>query len=111
MVHSLKVDGDVWISTKDGQIKKFTSGRSTSFALTNLEQPLEGPVQVYTTATDQYLYAFVPTQQRVVQLTKDGVFVKQIKSEVLSGAHSVVVDEVRGNLFAVSGSVIYQAKL
>ncbi len=111
MVHSLKVDGDVWLSTKDGQIKKFTSGRSTSFALTNLEQPLEGPVQVYTTAKDQYLYAFVPTQQRVVQLTKDGVFVKQIKSEVLSGAHSVAVDEVRGNLFAVSGSVIYQAKL
>ncbi|MBP7875805.1 hypothetical protein KA012_02305, partial [Candidatus Woesebacteria bacterium] len=110
-IYSLKVDGDVWLSTKDGQIKKFASGRATSFALSNLEQALEGPVQLYTSENDQYIYIFAPTQNRVVVLTKDGTFVKQIKSEILSGALAVVADEAAGQLYAVSGSTIYQAKL
>lgn len=110
-IYAMKVDGDVWLGTKDGQLKKFTSGRSTSFTPTNLEQPLEGPIQPYVSEIDRYLYAFVPTQQRVVVMTKDGMFVKQIKSEVLSGALAVVADELAGKLYAISGSVIYQASL
>lgn len=110
-VYAMKVDGDVWLGTKDGQLKKYTSGRSTSFAPNNLEQPLEGPVQPYVSEVDQYLYAFVPSQQRVVVMTKDGTFVKQIKSEVLSGALAVVAHEAASLLYAISGSVIYQAPL
>lgn len=110
-VHSMKVDGDVWIGTTDGQLKKFTSGRATGFAISNLEQPLEGSVQVYTSELDQYLYLFVPGQERVVVMTKDGIFVKQIKSEVLSGATGAIANEPAGQLFAISGSVIYQAPL
>ncbi|MBP9819816.1 hypothetical protein KBC79_03685 [Candidatus Woesebacteria bacterium] len=110
-IYSLKVDGDVWLSTKDGQVEKFSSGRVSSFVLSNLEQPFEGPTQLYTSENDQYIYVFVPTQNRVVVLTKDGTFVKQIKSEILSGALAVVADEAAGQLYAVSGSTIYQAKL
>ena len=110
-ISSLVVDGDVWLATKNGQINKYSSGRVTGFQVSNLEEPLTGAVQLYTSEDDQYLYAFVPAQSRVVVFTKDGIFVKQIKSEVLSGALFTIADEANGKLYAISGSTIYEASL
>lgn len=110
-VHDMAVDGDVWLSTKNGEIKKYTSGRATSFAISDLIEPLEGPLDLIAQPEQTYLYVFVPNQGRVVVLTKEGVFVKQIKSDVLAGATGVAVDEPANQLYAVSGSVVYQVPI
>lgn len=111
MVHDMAVDGDIWLSTKDGELRKYSSGRATSFGIIELPEPLAGPLSVTTSLSHTYVYVFAPSQGRVVVLTKDGTFVKQIKSSVLSGATGVAVDEAQNFLYAVSGSVIYRVPI
>lgn len=110
-VYDMAVDGDLWLTTKTGELKKFTSGRSTSFTISQLPDALAGPVSIVTSPNQTYLYLFVPNQGRVVVLTKDGIFVKQIKSSVLAGATDVAVDEEQNQLYVVSGSVVYQVSI
>ncbi len=110
-VYDLAVDGDLWLTTKTGELRKFTSGRATSFAISELPEPLTGPVSIVTSADQTYMYLFVPNQGRVVVLSKDGVFVRQIKSNALAGATAVAVDEEQNQLYIVSGSVVYQVAI
>lgn len=110
-VYDMAVDGDLWLTTRAGELKKFTSGRSTSFTISQLPDPLGGPISIVASPNQTYLYLFVPNQGRVVVLTKDGIFVKQIKSSVLAGATDVAVDEEQNQLYVVSGSVVYQVSI
>lgn len=110
-VYGIAVDGDLWLTTKTGELHKFTSGRATSFTISELTEPLSGPVSVVNNPEQTYLYLFVPNQGRVVVLSKDGVFVRQIRSSALAGATAVAVDEEQNQLYIVSGSVVYQVAI
>ncbi len=110
-VYDMAVDGDLWLTTKTGELRKFTSGRATSFAISELPESLAGPLSIVTSADQTYMYLFVPNQGRVVVLSKDGVFVRQIKSNALAGATAIAVDEEQNQLYIVSGSVVYQVAI
>lgn len=104
----MAVDGDVWLSTKNGEVKKYTSGRESNFQLSQLPEPLAGPIFLETDTSFTNLYLFAPSQGRVVIVTKEGIFVTQVKSPVLAGATGIGVDEEGKTIYAVSGSVIYK---
>lgn len=110
-VYDMAVDGSIWLTTKTGQLLKFASGRSTSFQMSQLPEEPVGPVSIVTHPDFTYLYLFVPNQGKVLVLTKEGVFVRQIKSTALAGATDIAVDETSGQLYIISGSVIYQVPL
>ncbi len=110
-LRSMAVDGDVWLTTSDGQIKKFTSGREEVLTLRGLDVPFEKDIYVYTNEELQNLYILDPSNNRVVIFDKTGNFVKELKSVSLASANGITVSESLGKIFVSSGSIIYQVDL
>lgn len=110
-VTSLSIDGDMWLTTTDGTIKKFTSGKEASFTIVGLQERFSTPIWLYTRENTTNLYVLEPSKRRLVILTKTGEFVREVKSNSLASATGIFVNETLQKAFAVSGSIIYEITL
>lgn len=108
---TIAVDGDVWLTTNDGQVKKFTSGREETLSLRGLEIPFSSDIYAYTNENLEKLYVLDPSNNRIVFFEKDGTFVKEIKSVSFGAANGLAVSEALGRIFVISGSVVYEVGL
>ena len=108
---SISVDGDVWLTTIDGQLKKFTSGREETLNIRGLDIPFEKDIFAYTNEKLNNVYVLDPSNNRVVSLSKNGDFIKEYKSVSLGAASNLAVNEELNKIFVVSGSIIYQINL
>jgi hypothetical protein len=114
----LAIDGAVYILYGDGRISKFQGGRPVDFNLTGLDLPLTNPVALYTAPDEvvQYLYVADAGRQRIVQLEKDGRFVRQFKpgaGEAVTFARlqDIFVDEISGRLYILDNNTLYAGNI
>lgn len=110
-VSSMSIDGDLWITTTEGAIKKFTSGREAAFTIVGLQEAFDTPIWLYTRENTTNLYILEPAKRRLVILTKTGEFVREVKSNSLASATGVFVNDALQKAFAVSGSIVYEIAL
>jgi len=108
---SIRVDGDVWLGTKTGEILKLSLGESVDFVVTGLAEPFTSSLMVDTQPEWQNIYVLEPAARRVVVLSKTGQFVKEVKSASLASATQLVADEAQGKVLAISGSVVFDVSL
>lgn len=108
-VNSMAVDGDVWLTTKAGEIRRYTKGVAVPFQVEGLPEPLSTPIQLATSPGSEYIYVLEPAKNRVILIQKsDGVFVREIKSSSLASATALFVSERLKKAFAVSGSIVFE---
>lgn len=107
-LNSFKIDGDVWLTTADGQIFKFTSGDQQDFSISGLSQPFTTPIILDTKEDMANLYILEPAARRVVILSKTGQFLKEVQSQSLATASDIVADEARGVILVLSGSLVFE---
>jgi hypothetical protein len=112
------IDGAIYILFKDGRLNKYQGGLPTEFNLTGLDKPFNSPVAVFTAPDEevQYVYVADASNQRVVQLEKDGRFVRQFKpreGEAVSFANlqDIFVDEIGGRLYILDSNNLYVANI
>jgi len=111
-INSMAIDGDLWLTTKQGEIKKFTKGEeSEKFKLSGLNEPFSTPTKIYTKENLEYLYVLEPSKRRLVILTKEGAYFREIKSASLASTTTVIVSEEIKKAFAISGSIIFEIAL
>lgn len=110
-ITSFSIDGDIWLTTKDGQIKKFTSGREEQFVLRGVTDPFEKEVYLYTNNSLAHLYVLDPSKNRVVVISKNGDFVTEYKSVSLASATDLAVSEESQRAYIISGSLVYEIEL
>ena len=110
----MTIDGHIYLLYRHGEIKKFLGGEPALFQLTGLDIPLNNPTAIYTAPDDQaqYLYVADAGNQRIVQLTKDGQFIRQFKPRledeaIFNDLRSIYVDEISGKMFILNGSSLY----
>jgi hypothetical protein len=106
-VSSWAIDGDMWITTREGGLHKLAFGREQEFKITGLAEPFSGSLQVFTHEDLDDLYILEPTNHRLVILTKEGEFLKEIKSKSLASTTTLFVSKELSKAFAVSGSIVY----
>lgn len=111
LVQSMAIDGDVWLTTQTGEIKKLTSGKEVSFAVTGLKDAFSSPTTIFTKPDMNNLYVLEPQKGRVVVLNKNGQFIKEVKNQNLAAATAVVASEKNQKAFALSGSLVYEIGL
>ncbi|MBP7700850.1 hypothetical protein KA111_02190 [Candidatus Woesebacteria bacterium] len=107
-ITSFSVDGDIWFSTIDGQIKKFSAGKEDRYEIRGLTEAFSKRIEVYTNADLENIYVLEADENRIVILSKSGEFKKEIKSSSLSTVGSFAVNEKLNKIFAVSGSIIFE---
>lgn len=110
-IASFAIDGDVWFGSTTGEIKRFQSGSEAAFSITGLEQPFEHALILATTEDSNELYVLERDAARIVVLSKEGQFIRQIESYSLAAATQLLISSTQNKLYVVSGSIIYEIQL
>ncbi|PIR59969.1 MAG: hypothetical protein COU67_04270 [Candidatus Pacebacteria bacterium CG10_big_fil_rev_8_21_14_0_10_44_54] len=110
-ITSLSIDGDIWFGTSAGEILRYASGRKQSFAVSGQEEAFANSLLLTTSADDKNLYVLDTDKQRLVILSKDGVFLREVRSPSIATVTSFFVDEVNGAAYLTSGSTVYMIAL
>jgi hypothetical protein len=114
----MAIDGFIYVLYADGTVRKFEAGVPVEFQISEIDKPFSRPAAIYTAPDDvaQYLYVADAGNQRVVQLNKDGRFVRQFKPRdedtVNFGTlRSIFVDELAGKLYLLNDHALYIANI
>ena len=107
----MALDGQVYVLYADGRILKFDDdGQPAPFEITGLYEPLQNPTALFTSEEAEFLYVADAGNDRIVQLTKEGNFLRQFKageSEVFDQLKSLFASETYNRLYFVSGNKLY----
>ena len=114
----MAIDGSIYVLYQDGRIQKFTGGQPDEFQITGLDEPLKNPAAIYTSLDEEvkYLYIADAGNKRIVQLSKDGQFIRQLKPRVEDGIvfddlQSLYVDEIGEKMYVLNGNSLYAPNL
>lgn len=110
----MAIDGDIYVLLAEGVIMKFTTGERQPFVVEGLEEGLSNSQALFTNPGTEHIY--VVESGRIVELTKEGRFVRQLQplreeEEAFQDLSTVFVDEGRRELFILSGKRLYLADL
>lgn len=112
----MAIDGSIYVLGRDASLRKFDLGRPSRFRVQGLEVELLEPTALFTDARTAFLYVADPAHRRIVQLDKEGRFVRQLlpprgQEEAFADLRTLWVDEPSGTLFVLSGPRLYLADL
>ncbi|MCB0214216.1 MAG: hypothetical protein KDJ52_33060, partial [Anaerolineae bacterium] len=114
----MAIDGAVFVLYQDGRIAKFLTGQPAEFNVTGLDLPFNNPVAIFTKPDEdvQHIYIADAGNQRIVQLNKDGSFLRQFKPNTEAGVsftnlQDIYVDEIGGRMFVLDNNNLYLATL
>jgi hypothetical protein len=115
-VVDMAIDGYIYLLYADGRILKFMGGEPTSFEQTELDEPLRGPTAIFTSPDEdtKFLYVADAGNRRVVQLSKEGQFIRQFRAAeagVFDESKSLHVDEIGSKFYILSGNILYMANI
>jgi len=112
----MAIDGYIYVLVGQ-KILKFSGGLQEEFTVSGLEgQELEDPVALFTSPDTQHVYVADAGLGRIVQLTKEGAFVRQFlppraDEDVFERLRDFSVDEAAGHLVAVTSHGLFVAPI
>jgi hypothetical protein len=110
-VVDMAIDGQIYILYADGRILKFLGGQQAPFEITGLYEPLRNPAALFTSEETGFIYVADAGNERIVQLTKEGNFVRQLKAiegnEALNELKGLFAIEKFNLLYFISGNKLY----
>ncbi len=108
---SLTIDGNLFLSKRNGQIIKLFSGTKKDFNMTAIEPVATQATRLITTANYTSLYLLEAGSKRVIMLTKDGQIAKQLNFDSLPTTDDLAISPDEKTGFILSGNKVYQFPL
>jgi len=81
------------------------------FLVEGLLEPFTSTLLLATTEDGNKLAVVEPAQNRLVVLSKDGVYQLQMKSEQIGGVTDIFLSQDERYAYLVAGSVVYQVEI
>ncbi|KUK79808.1 MAG: hypothetical protein XD95_0094 [Microgenomates bacterium 39_7] len=110
-ITSLTIDGQVWLTSNNGDIFRLERGVPLEFEIRGLDDLSGSSISIHTNQDSENLYILESAKNRLVILTKSGEFIRQIVSPSLAATTHIEVNEEIGKAFVVSGSIVYEIAL
>jgi len=114
----MAIDGFIYVLYADGTVRKLEDGVPAPFEIMGIDRPLSNPTAIYTGPDPlvRFIYIADAGNQRIVQLDKDGRFVRQIKpreeeSAPFDSLKSIFVDELANKLYFLDDQSLYIANI
>ena len=109
----MAIDGYIYVLLADGTILKFAAGQQLPFEQAEIDRPLRSPTAIFAAVETEHLYVADTGNERIVQFTKDGRFMRQFlpKEGAFAQLRGLFVDEAEGRLYFTSGSKLYMASI
>ena len=75
------IDGNIYVLHNNGKLDKYYGGERVPFAVTRVPRPLSGGNALYLDVEEatQYIYVADASERRIVQLDREGAFVRQLQ--------------------------------
>ena len=112
----MAIDGYIYVLV-GSNILRFSGGVEEPLSVSGLEdQSLQNPVAIYTSPETQHIYVADAGAGRIVQLTKEGAFVRQFSPPrddegVFRSLQGLFVDEAQGLLVALTAEGLFLAPI
>jgi hypothetical protein len=109
-VVDMAIAGPTYLLYADGRILKFDHGQPAPFEITGLYEPLQNPTALFTSEETEFLYIADKGNKRILQLTKEGGFVRQFRAvtgEAFDDLKGLFAIEEFNLLYFVSGNKLY----
>jgi len=110
----LGIDGSIYVAHDSGKINKYFGGEPVEFAVREIPKPLLGANALYMDIEEvtQYVYIADASDRRIVQLKRDGTFVRQFRppaeeEAIFDQLSGLSVDERVGKLYYIAGRALY----
>ncbi len=110
----MAIDGYIYVLLADGTILKFAAGQQLPFEQAEIDRPLRSPTAIFAAVETEYFYVADAGNERIVQFTKDGLFMRQFLAEeegAFAQLRGLFVDEAEGRLYFASGNKLYMASI
>lgn len=90
---SFAIDGSIYIVKADGAILKLSAGNRTETTFETVDPALAQPSLIFTNSDTAKLLVLDRSEQRIVEFTKDGDFVRQYRNDAFGNAVDIAVTE------------------
>lgn len=110
----LAISINIYVLKGDNTIAKYTSGKKETFEISGTNTTLENPIQLITNLDMDNIYIADKADKSVAILTKEGGFVKRLKTaqpDQWNDIRSIGVTPDEEKLFVLSGSKIFEVNL
>jgi DNA-binding beta-propeller fold protein YncE len=108
----MAIDGNIWLLFSDGRLLRFLSGEQPQFALTGVPGGLTGPVALAVPQEGNRMYIADPGSARIVEITKEGQFIRQFKAregDILKNMVDLFLDEASGMFYILTPDQLFGA--
>ena len=110
-INHMNINGQIWLSTQNADIKQYGKGEPVDFSLAPIEPQLEQISDIFTDENSEYIYVLDSQQQRIVVFNQKGELFQQITAANLAGATQITVNPETQQLFVLNGSLVYTYNL
>jgi hypothetical protein len=108
------IDGNIYILHNNGKLDKYYAGERIPFAVTRVPRPLSGGNALHLDVEEatEYIYVADASERRIVQLDREGVFVRQLQpglgqEDLFRQLAGLYVDEMGAKLYYVAANTLY----
>lgn len=108
---AIAVDQNVWLSFRDGTVRRFNQGADDGFSLTVIDPPLSNAVSIWTDDVSNLFVVADKAGKRVLVFRKDGRLVTQYTSPALTGPTSVHADRDAKKIYVADNNKVYEFDL
>jgi hypothetical protein len=112
------IDGSIYVLHNNGKLDKYYGGERVPFAVTHVPRPLSGGHAIFLEVEEatQYVYIADASERRIVQLDREGAFVRQLQpglgqEDLFRQLAGLYVDEIGAKLYYVAANTLYIADL
>jgi hypothetical protein len=108
---TIAVDGDIYITLKSGEIKRYRGGSDAGFSLGGIDRPLKTVTRIAVLPTAEEVYIADSGNKRVVVAGKDGLYRRQFVSNAFTDVRTVAIDPAGAQLYVVVGDALLTAPI
>lgn len=111
-LQDMAIDGNVWLLFADGQALKFFAGEQRPLLWQGFPDPPNAPTALAVPQEGDVLYIADAGNNRIVEATKDGQFIRQFRardSDDLRNVRSLFMDEASRIFYILTNDKLYKA--
>jgi len=108
---SMTIDGDLFISNKNGEITKINAGNKQAFNISGLDPALKNGGEIWTYTDKKFIYLLDSEQKRLIVMDKDGRVNRQITSKDWNNPTGMAIDEQNKRAFILDSDRLLQINL
>lgn len=111
-LQAMAIDGNIWLLFADGRLLKYFGGEARAFVVQGVPDGLSAPTAVVVPLDSDQIYIADAGNARVVELTKEGKFVRQFRpreGQLLGETRSMFLDEANAKFYILTTDGLYAA--